>query len=413
VRGPLEELLPKHVVEAVEEPLLDGVHGPLEAVEQLGGVLVVHEEAVVEVEAVAAGVVHEAEQRLVALGVDGRGAQLQHGEHPPHGVRQELGLGGVRVVLGAGHLHHPAALALEDVEEGVGAGAARGAVPDADPVEHEGQAVPAVARRLRPEHGVRADDVKVGGQGAEQQVLGELLHGQHVHEERVAAEAVHGERAQHGLGRQDGGGQEHHVRVALAQVVRVREEGGPQRRRQRRVVRPRVRQQRVPLPRERARQELPEVAEPDDGDLQPLPLLQQPRRAGLVVERLGGVHRADALGPRAEGRPRPRGVSAPPPRGGQVGGDPQGRGRRVAPVGSGWLVEAEGGGGRRQHLCLWSWGWALGCCCWLAAALLCSPLLSSPLLSGVYLGLWVWLVAGELDGSACACQHHITPNDPT
>jgi hypothetical protein len=45
-------------VQAVEEPLLDGVHGPFEPVEQLGGLLVLHEEAVVEVEAVAASVVH-------------------------------------------------------------------------------------------------------------------------------------------------------------------------------------------------------------------------------------------------------------------------------------------------------------------------------------------------------------------
>jgi len=149
-------------VEAVEELLLDGVHGPLDAVEQLGGVLVVHEEPVVEVEAVAAGVVDQAEQRLVPLGVDGRGAELQHGEHPPDGVRQELGLGGVRVVLGARHLHHPAPFPLEDVEERLGAGAAGRAVAHAHLVEHEGKAVPAVARRLRPEHGVGADDVEVG-----------------------------------------------------------------------------------------------------------------------------------------------------------------------------------------------------------------------------------------------------------
>jgi len=129
---------------------------------------------------------------------------------------------------------------------------------------------------------------------------------------------VDGQRAEHGLRGEDGGGEEHHVRVALAQVVRVGEEGGPQRGRQRGVVGAGVGEQRVPLPREGARQELPEVAEPDDGDLQALTLLQQPRRAGLEVERLGGVQRADALGPCAERRRgrRPRGVAAPPPRGG-------------------------------------------------------------------------------------------------
>jgi hypothetical protein len=329
-------------VEAVEELLLDGVHGPFEAIEQLGGVLVVHEEAVVEVEAVAAGVVDEPEQRLVALGVDGRGAELEHGEHPAHGVGQELRLGGVRVVLGAGHLHHAAALALEDAEEGVGAGAAGGAVADADLVEDEGEAVPAVAGGLGPEHWVGADDVEVRREGAEQEVPGELLDGEDVDEEGVAAEAVRGERAEHGLGGEDGGGEEDHVRVALAEVVRVGEEGGAERCGERRVVGPGVGEERVALPREGARQELPEVAEPDDGDLEALLLLQQPRRAGLVVERLGGVQGADDA---AEGRHPTAGCG----RGGaELLGDP--RSRRVAALGPGRLVWAEGGGGRRQHL---------------------------------------------------------------
>ncbi|CAL5040425.1 unnamed protein product [Urochloa decumbens] len=369
----LEELLPEHVVEAVEELLLDGVHGPFEAVEQLGGVLVVHEEAIVEVEAVAAGVVDEPEQRLVPLGVDGRGLELQHRQHPPDAVRQELRLRGVRVVLGAGHLHHPAPLPLEDVEEGLGAGASRRAVADADLVEDEREAVPAVARGLRAEHGVGADDIEVRREGAEEEVLGELLDGEHVDEEGVAAEAVDGERAEDGLGGEDGGGEEHHVRVALAEVVRVGEEGGAERGGERRVVGPGVGEQRVALPSEGAGEELAEVAEPDDGDLEPLPLLQEPRRAGLVVERLGGVHRPDALGTRAE-RLRRREVPLAPPAGGggEVGGGAGGRRRRVAAVGTGWLVEAEGGGGRRQHLRL---GLGYHCSC-------------LPLLSGLAFGVW-------------------------
>lgn len=280
----LEELLPEHVVEAVEEPLLDGIHGGLEAVEQVGGVLVVHEESVVEVEAVAAGVVDEAEQRLVTLGVDGGGLELKRGEHAADGVREELRLGGVRVVLGAGHLHHAAALALEDVEEGVGAGAAGGAVADADLVEDEREAVPAVAGRLRAEHGVGADDVEALRERGEEEVLGEFLDGEDVDEEGVAAEAVDGERAEDGLGGEDGGGQEDHVRVALAEVVRVLEVGGAQGGGEGGVVGAGVGEQGVALPREGPGQELPEVAEPDDGDLQALPLLQQPRRSGLVAE---------------------------------------------------------------------------------------------------------------------------------
>jgi hypothetical protein len=358
VRRALEELLPEHVVEAIEELLLDGIHGPFEAIEQLGGVLVVHEEAIVEVEAVAAGVVDEAEQRLVPLGVDRRGPELQHGEHPADGVGEELRLGGVRVVLGAGHLHHAAPLPLEDVEEGLGAGAARGAVADADLVEHEGEAVPAVARRLRAEHGVGADDVEVRRERAEEEVPGELLDGEHVDEEGVAAEAVDGERAEDGLGGEDGGGEEHHIRVALAEVVRVLEVGRADGCGEGGVVGAGVGEQRVALPREGAGEELAEVAEPDDGDLEPLPLLQEPRRAGLVVERLGCVDGADggaapALRPRAEGRRRRRRRAA------ERGGRPELVARRRRRR----LVEAVGGGGRRQHLaasrvgCFGGWAW--------------------------------------------------------
>ncbi|XBI40104.1 hypothetical protein VPH35_124753 [Triticum aestivum] len=304
-------------MEVVEEPPLDGVQRRLEPVEQLRRVLVVHEEAVVEVEAVAAGVVHEPEQRLVALGVDGRGAEPERGQHPPHGVRHQLRLGGVRVVLRAGHLHHAAPLALEDVEERLGARAAGRGVADADPVEHEREAGPAVARRLRAEHGVRADDVEVLGEAAQELLPGELLDGEHVGEERAAAEAVDGERAEHGLGGEDGGGQEDHVGLALAEVVRVGVEGRAEVRRGGRVVGAGVRQHRVPLPHQRPRQELPEVAEPHDGDLQARMLVVVvllPLRfndAGPVVERLPrsgrGMHGAEAE--RSSGH----GEKAPPP----------------------------------------------------------------------------------------------------
>uniref|UniRef100_K3XXH9 Uncharacterized protein n=1 Tax=Setaria italica TaxID=4555 RepID=K3XXH9_SETIT len=322
----VEQLPPEHVVEAVEEPLLDGVHGPFEAVEQLGGVLVVHEEAIVEVEAVTAGVVDEPEQRLVALGVDGRGAELEHGEHPADGVGEELGLGGVRVVLGAGHFDHPASLALEDVEEGLGAGAAGGAIADADLVEDEGEAVPAVARGLRAEHGV-----------------------EHVDEEGVAAEAVDGERAEDGLGGEDGGGEEHHVRVALAEIVRVGEEARAEGRGDGGVVGAGVGQDGVALRHQRARQELAVVAEPNHGDLEArllllliLPFLEL-NRAGrrlAAVKRLRG-----ARGAEAEGRSR-RAAGMPAPAASRreelmVGGGGQSEG-------GGWLV-VEADGGRRRH----------------------------------------------------------------
>jgi hypothetical protein len=50
-----------------------------------------------------------------------------------------------------------------------------------------------------------------------------------------------------------------------------------------------VGEQCVALSREGVCQKLPEVAELDDGNLELLPLLQQPRCVGLKVEQLGGV----------------------------------------------------------------------------------------------------------------------------
>lgn len=70
------------------------------------------------------------------------------GEHPVDGVGEELHIGGMCLVLGAGHLDHVAALALEDVEEGVGAGATGGRVVDAGLVDDDGEAIPVVAGRL-------------------------------------------------------------------------------------------------------------------------------------------------------------------------------------------------------------------------------------------------------------------------
>ncbi|TVU07666.1 hypothetical protein EJB05_41031, partial [Eragrostis curvula] len=298
----VKELLSEHVMETIEQLPLDGVHGPFEAVEQLGGVLVVHEEAVVEVEAVTAGVVDEPEQRLVALGADGRGLEVQQRQHPADGVGEELRLGGVLVVLGAGHLHHAAALAREDVEERLGAGAAGRAVADADPVEDEREAGPAVARGLRAEHGVRADDVEVVGEVLKEELLGELLHGEHVDEEGVAAEAVDREREDDGLGGEDGRGEEDHVRVALAQVVRVGEEGRADGRCGGGVVGPGVRQDGVALRHERARQELAVVAEPHDGDPEArrlVLLILLGRRMGRrldVIKLARGVRGAEAVG---------------------------------------------------------------------------------------------------------------------
>ncbi|OAY75645.1 hypothetical protein ACMD2_26581 [Ananas comosus] len=183
------------VVQPSEELLLLRVEGDVQPLEQLGGVLIVHEEPVVEIEAVAAGVLHQLEQHLVPLSVDGGGLEIQFGEHAADGVGEELDLGGALVVLAAGHLDHPAALAGEDVEEVSTAVEAVVGVGEADLVVDEGEAGPAVLGGLGAEHGVGAEDVEVRGEELEEEVLGELLDGEDVDEEGAAAEALEGEGA--------------------------------------------------------------------------------------------------------------------------------------------------------------------------------------------------------------------------
>lgn len=59
------------------------------------------------------------------------------------------------------------------------------------------------------------------GQQGQHEALGELLHGAHVHEQGAAPQAGHGQLGEHVFEGQDGAGQDHHVRVLLAQVIGV------------------------------------------------------------------------------------------------------------------------------------------------------------------------------------------------
>ena len=84
---------------------------------------------------------------------------------PPrsHRVRDELGGGGQLVVLLAPHLHHVAALALEEAQQRVGTLPPPLPLPDADAVVHEVQPRPGGLARVGAEHGVRAEDVHLQG----------------------------------------------------------------------------------------------------------------------------------------------------------------------------------------------------------------------------------------------------------
>lgn len=83
-----------------------------------------------------------------------------------------------------------------------------------------------MAGTLRAEHGVSAENVKIGRQGGEEEVSWELLDGEDVSEEGGPAETAEREGVEHIGGGKDGSGEENHIRVLLAEIVRISEEGG-------------------------------------------------------------------------------------------------------------------------------------------------------------------------------------------
>ena len=61
----------------------------------------------------------------------------------------------------------------------------------------------------------------MGGEEVQEEVFGELLHGEHVHKKRVPLQSLQREGAQDCVGGEDGGGEDDDVRVLLTEVVRV------------------------------------------------------------------------------------------------------------------------------------------------------------------------------------------------
>lgn len=170
-------------------------------------------------------------------------------------------------------------------------------VGDSNLLEDEGEAGPGVGGALGAEHGVRAENVEVGGKRVEEEGFGKLLDGENVDEERAALEALEREREEHALRGDYGGAEEDHLGVLLAEVVRVREKRDAQLLGRAGVVGAGVGQHGVALADEGLGQELPEVAEAHDGDLELLRVVELLGHSGLVVEGLGRVHGANAEGP--------------------------------------------------------------------------------------------------------------------
>jgi len=98
----------------------------------------------------------------------------------------------------------------------------------------------------------------------EEEVARELLDGEHVGDDGVVAELAEGDGSDDALRGQDGAADEQHVRLLLAQRVDAPEEANAMAGAVDGVVGSGSRQHDVALPLQPARDELPEVAEPDD-----------------------------------------------------------------------------------------------------------------------------------------------------
>ena len=98
----------------------------------------------------------------------------------------------------------------------------------------------------------------------EEEVAGKLLDGEHVGDDGVGAEPVEGDGSDDSLRGQDGAADEQHVQLLLAQGVDASEETNPMLGAVGGVVGSGRRQHCVALPLHATRDELSEVAEPDD-----------------------------------------------------------------------------------------------------------------------------------------------------
>lgn len=69
------------------------------------------------------------------------------------------------------------------------------------------------------------EKIEVSRESVEQQILGELFDGENIDDQGAPPESLKRERVEDELGGDDRSGEEDHVRVLLAEVVGVGEEG--------------------------------------------------------------------------------------------------------------------------------------------------------------------------------------------
>lgn len=141
---------------------------------------------------------------------------------------------------------------------------------------------------------MRANYIEIGRQKPNEQRFRELFYRQDVDDQRAPLQSLQRQHLYDLLQRNDGGAEQDDVRVLLAQVVRLAEERDAELAGGIGVVGSRVDEDGVALAREGLGQELPEVAEADDGDLELAARFGAGGELGLAVERPGAVDGLDA-----------------------------------------------------------------------------------------------------------------------
>ncbi|PON68559.1 hypothetical protein PanWU01x14_095300 [Parasponia andersonii] len=192
-------------------------------------------------------------------------------------------------MLGAAHLHHSTPFPSKNTQKSLAPGNPRFLLPNPNLVVDEVEPIPCMATALGPEHRVRTEEIELIREGIEQQVLGELLHGEDIDDQRAPLESLEREPLEDELGGDDGGAEDDNFRVLFAEVVGVGEEGDAQGSGGGGLVGSGVSEDGVPMADEGLGEELAEVTEPDDGDLELGGVAVVGGEFGLVVVELGCV----------------------------------------------------------------------------------------------------------------------------
>mmetsp|Transcript_32365 Transcript_32365/g.72535 ORF Transcript_32365/g.72535 Transcript_32365/m.72535 type:complete len:254 (+) Transcript_32365:1078-1839(+) len=154
----------------VNQVMGDPRHGTGDISDLCLGESVVLVEAVEQVERIVVGLVNEPQNRLESLRVHRSGGKLEIAQHTAGKMGDELGPGGILIVLFTRHCNHLAPLTLKELQHR-GRQRPRHLLPHPDLLEHERETDPRPRPGLGAEHGVGAEDVDGVREELAQQVL--------------------------------------------------------------------------------------------------------------------------------------------------------------------------------------------------------------------------------------------------